>query len=612
MPLGLDLRDQVAVARYLAKWLLILTPVAAAIGSVSALFLWSLQWATETRWEYSWLLFLLPLAGFLSAVLYHRFGRSVEGGNNLLVDEIHAPGGGVPPRIVPLVFGATVIAHLFGASVGREGTAIQMGGGIASAFSRVLRLGPDDLRTLLMAGVAAGFGAVFGTPIAGAIFAMEVLALGRMEYGAIIPVLYASLAADYTASAWNAHHTVYHIAIVGRDGDLPFDALMMARAALAGIAFGLAAVLFAELTHGLARAFRAFVRNPLFRPVIGGAVIIAFVFLLGTRDYLGLGVTSPDAGATTILSSFESGGADPASWWWKIAFTSLALGSGFKGGEVTPLFFIGATLGNRIAALLSAPADLFAGLGFVAVFAGAANTPLACTVMGIELFGADAAPYIAVACFVAYLVSGHSGIYLSQRIGTPKVWSVAVPQEASLRALREGRAPVALPFALRSFRPEAPATLLEGASDLGDTYNIRRQELGLVRIYMPPREKAPRSGFMASWRTRPLYRVIIDAAKQAGLMNAVAHPTQYGFSGSQAIQARGVTAEVPNDALMLCVELIAPSHELERFCEQHGTLLAGKIIVHKVVEHWHIDHGAVVVDAVASEDDVTGELHAVP
>jgi H+/Cl- antiporter ClcA len=431
--------EQVEVVRYLAKWIALLTPVAVVVGSTSSAFLWALERATDERFERPWLLYLLPLAGLTVALLYHRFGRSVEGGNNLLVDEVHEPGGGVPPRIVPLIFVGTVVSHLAGASVGREGTAVQMGGGLASAFNRVFRLGAEDRKTLLMAGIAAGFGAVFGTPIAGAVFAMEVLAIGRMQYGALIPVLYAALAADYVVGAWGTEHTVYHIALSTPDGNLPFDAVLMAKVAFAGGLFGLTAMVFAELVHGLGRAFRQAVASPLVRPVAGGMLIIAAVLMLGTREYLGLGVSSPNAGDVTILSSFEEGGADPFSWWWKLAFTVLALVSGFKGGEVTPLFFIGASLGNRLGVLLRAPVDLFAGLGFVAVFAGAANTPLACTIMGIELFGAGSAPYIAVACFVAYLVSGHSGIYLSQRIATPKVVPAAGTQPGEMPTLRESR-----------------------------------------------------------------------------------------------------------------------------------------------------------------------------
>ncbi len=182
LPLRADPGRFAAAVRYLVTWFVLVTPVAAAAGSAAALFLWSLDRVTRERFENPWLLFLLPAAGLASAALYHRFGRSVEAGNNLLIDEIHEPGGGIPPRIVPLIFLTTVGGHLFGAPVGREGTAVQMGGGIAAAFARTVSLSPARVRTLLMAGIAAGFGAVFGTPIAGAIFAIEVLAIGRFEY----------------------------------------------------------------------------------------------------------------------------------------------------------------------------------------------------------------------------------------------------------------------------------------------------------------------------------------------------------------------------------------------------------------------------------------------
>ena len=426
--------EQWDVARYFARWVLLLTPVAAAIGSAVAAFLWALDRVTDARFDHPWLLYLLPVSGLLTALMYQRLGPRAERGNNLIVDEILEPVDGVPARMTPLIFIGAVSSHLTGASVGREGSAMQMGGSIAAAFNRLFRLEKDDLGTLLMAGVAAGFGSIFGTPIAGAVFGMEVVAVGRLEYRALLPVLYASLAADFVTALWGFHLATYPVAVAAPDGPLPFDAWLMVKVAVAGAGFGIAALLFAELGHGFGRLFHRYLRSPLLRPVVGGLIVIAAVFALGTREYLGLGVSSPHPGDVTVATAFLPGGANDFSWWWKLAFTALCIGAGFKGGEVTPMFFIGAALGNRMAALLQAPVDLFASLGFVGVLAGAANTPLTCTIMGIEMFGAANAPYVAVACFTAYLVSGHSGIFLSQRVAVSKT---PVRDWAGPRTLRD-------------------------------------------------------------------------------------------------------------------------------------------------------------------------------
>ena len=439
-------RDQIALLRYALKWMLIAGPVGAAIGSAVALFLWSLEAATACRQGHPWLLWLLPVGGVGIGAMYHLFGKSAEAGNNLIVDEIHEPGGGVPARMAPLVLIGTVATHFFGGSAGREGTAIQMGGSLSAEVGRRLRLGPVDTRQLLTAGVAGGFGAVFGVPLAGAIFAVEVLALGRLSYEAILPCLIASIVGDWTTRAWGIHHTTYAVTALSPLASTHLSWPLLGKVALAAVAFGLAGTLFAELTHGLGRAFKTLSPSPLLRPVIGGLIIIGLAYAVG-RDYIGLGVHVNPGASVSIVTCFHPGGATAFSWWWKILFTAVTLSSGFKGGEVTPLFFIGAALGNTLAWLLNAPVDLFAGLGFVAVFAGATNTPLACTIMGLELFapgrsdrvGNGFAVYLAVACFVAYLSSGHSGIYLSQRIGTPKFAS-AWGEGDSLRTARE-RAP---------------------------------------------------------------------------------------------------------------------------------------------------------------------------
>jgi H+/Cl- antiporter ClcA len=463
MPFRFSPREYLALGRYLARWLLLAVPAGAVAGSAVALFLWSLDHATRARLQHPWLLYLLPVAGALVGLLYHRYGKPVAAGNDLVMDRIHEPGGGVPARMAPLVLLGTLATHLCGGSAGREGTAVQMGGSIASTLGRLLRLSEEDTRTLLMAGVAAGFGAVFGTPLAGAVFAMEVLVIGRIESAALVPVLLASMAGDWTASAWGIHHTPYRIAspagLSSGGVVLHGGPLLLAKMALAAAAFGLASVLFAEMAHGLSRLFRRLVPSPVLRPVAGALVVIALVHLLGTRDYLGLGVMPGQPGGASIVTSFVPGGVGPWSWWWKILFTGVTLGSGFKGGEVTPLFFVGAALGNALAGPLGVPVDLLAGLGFVAVFAGATNTPLACTLMGIELFGAEYALHIAVACFLAYLFSGHSGIYLSQRIATPKAAGLGRPAEPTLRAAREARPGLGGIRFVRRVRPLSPPEL---------------------------------------------------------------------------------------------------------------------------------------------------------
>ncbi|MBK9990739.1 MAG: voltage-gated chloride channel family protein [Verrucomicrobia bacterium] len=434
----LDLREHAAVLWQLLRWTLLVVPVGILAGSASALFLWSLDRVTTLRFQQGWLLFLLPVAGVVVGWIYHRVGQSAAGGNNLIIEQIHVPGGGVPRRMAPLILGATLITHLFGGSAGREGTAVQMGGSLASAYGRLCRFGEENMRVLLMAGVAAGFGSVFGTPLTGAIFAMEVLVIGRMRYDALIPVLVASVVADTTCSAWGIAHAHYQITFDAASGGyLHLDGWLVAKVVLAAVAFGLVSRFFAELIHALQKGYERLIPIAWLRPALGGLLVIALVYLVGTRDYLGLSVSSPDPKAVTLLSVFQAGGATPWSWWWKLLFTVITLGAGFKGGEVTPLFFIGAALGNTLAVLLGAPVDLFAGLGFIAVFAGAANTPLACTIMGIELFGAHYAVYFALACFVAYFFSGHSGIYLSQRVGVAKRNGADLPPDISLRETRE-------------------------------------------------------------------------------------------------------------------------------------------------------------------------------
>jgi H+/Cl- antiporter ClcA len=431
--------EQFAIANYLLKWAFLVSPMAIAVGSIVALFLWLLDQATQFRWQNGWIIYFLPVAGVIIYFLYHQFGKKTEAGNNLIIDEIHEPDGGVPARIAPLVLLTTLMTHLFGGSAGREGTAVQMGGGIAGLFGRWLKLNPQDLRVLLMAGIAAGFAAVFGTPVTGTVFAMEVIAIGSIKYDALLPCLIASLIANFTCNSWGIHHTAYSIHFTHSDSNsfLGIDYLLIGKTVMAGIAFGLIAFLFGEMQHGIKEMSNRFIKIKWLIPAIGGCLIIGLSVLLDTRDYLGLGVTSEKPNGLSIVNAFTQGGVTNWSWFWKLLFTAITLGTGFKGGEVTPLFFIGAALGNTIAWISGAPIDLFAALGFIAVFAGATNTPLACTIMGVELFGGEPILYYAIACFIAYYFSGHSGIYSAQRISSSKIHSKNTYTQTSIKHLSD-------------------------------------------------------------------------------------------------------------------------------------------------------------------------------
>lgn len=398
---------------YLAKWLTIGSTIGILAGTTSATLLTALEWATVGRESYPWLIWLLPLGGFLSGLIYHYWGSSVAGGNNLLLAEIHDPTTPIPLLMVPLVLLGTTISHLFGGSAGREGSALQMSAAVSDRLTSIFRLNslvgvasPTENRSILLtAAISSGFASVFGTPLAGTLFGLEVIAVGSLRYGGLFPCAIAATVGDQITLAWGLEHTLYQIPIVPK-----LTALGILSAIIAGLIFGITARVFVVLAQSIDTYFKAKIAYPPFRPAIGGIFVTIATELVGSTKYIGLGIP-------TIVSAFHTQ-LPPWDFVAKIGFTALTIGSGFKGGEVTPLFYIGATLGNTLSPLLHLPAPLLAGMGFAAVFAGAAKTPLASTVMAIELFGAPVGIYAAIACICSYLGSGHPSIYPAQKISS--------------------------------------------------------------------------------------------------------------------------------------------------------------------------------------------------
>ncbi len=405
--------EQIPIAIYTLKWLLIAGIIGVLVGVAGAGFLYSLQWATDWRESHKWIIWLLPLGGAFVGILYHYWGKEVEAGNNLLLEEIHNPKKVIPFKMAPLVLFGTIMTHLFGGSAGREGTAVQMGASISDQLTHLFKLKARDKKIIIIAGISAGFAAVFGTPIAGAIFGLEVYFIGKMRYTAILPSFFAAIIGNFVT-----HHLVDYMGMTHTNYNVgkvipEMTPLNLGLAVIAGILFGLAGRSFSKLTAFVGAKFKEYVKYPPLRPFIGGIVVAIAVYFMGTTRYIGLGVP-------TIVDAFHTNSLPFYAFALKLLFTAWTLGAGYKGGEVTPLFFIGATLGNALSYVIPLPMGLLAGMGFVAVFAAAANTPIATIFMAIELFGVECGLYVAVACIVAYFFSGHSGIYKSQVVGDSK------------------------------------------------------------------------------------------------------------------------------------------------------------------------------------------------
>ncbi|WP_256208807.1 chloride channel protein [Paenibacillus sp. CF384] len=415
------------------NWIMYSAVIGIAVGSAAALFLAGLEYATYLQNSFSWLLLLLPVAGAGMSGLFVKYGANTAKGNNLIIEQIRRRDNHldlyerVPIRMAPLILLGTWITHLFGGSAGREGTAVQIGGSLADWFGRTVQADAAGRRILLLCGISAGFGAVFGTPWAGAVFALEVVIMGRrLAYNAILPCFVAAFVANYTTLAWGIDHIKYSMG-----SDIPsISWVVLLKVLIASILFGWMSLIFTAAIQFVKRISSKLIPLVWIRAFLGGLLIIGLVLAAGTREYLGLSLP-------LLVQSFQEQ-VPGAAFLWKTLFTVITLGTGYLGGEVTPLFVIGAALGNALAPLLHLSVAFLAGLGLIAVFSGAANAPLACAVLGLELFGTSGAGYMLLACFVSYMFSGHNGIYSSQLIGVAKPrYYLKVPGLSMLQSKRE-------------------------------------------------------------------------------------------------------------------------------------------------------------------------------
>ncbi len=384
------------------KWIAMYILIGGIIGTATAFFLQTLDDVTLFREEHLWVIYFLPIAGLVIGLLYYYYGTAANKGNNLLIETHHSLENGetpkpVPFKMAPLVLFSTLLTHIAGGSAGREGTAVQMGGAIADQFTGLFKLNTADRKTILIIGISSGFAAVFGTPLAGAIFALEILSIKKVKINQVFGSFFVAYVAHYSCLAWQVKHTIYSVP------NIPVISLTtLLWAIAAGIIFGLTALAFTSTGKLFENIFNKIKFAPL-RPFIGGIIIALFIVVFNSTKFIGLGIP-------TIQDAFinNAGQFDFAI---KLILTSFTLSAGFKGGEVTPLFFIGATLGNLLIWFIPLPMALLAGMGFVAVFSGATNCVFASIALGLELFGMKAGIYVGLASIAAYFTSGSNGIY---------------------------------------------------------------------------------------------------------------------------------------------------------------------------------------------------------
>ncbi len=384
------------------KWGIFSTFVGIIVGAASSAFAFCLKEVTKIREAYPQMIFFLPLAGIVIVLLYSLFQYKNDKGTNLVISSIHSPDK-VPFRMAPLIFITTLITHLFGGSAGREGAALQLGGAIGQKLADVFHFDERDQRIVVMCGMSAAFSAVFGTPIAASIFAMEIISVGVMYYVALVPCVFSSLVASKFATHFGIEPHVYDLVHSPKFHLVPGLKIILLALLCAALS-----VIFCECLHSLGDIYRTYLKNPYLRIVVSSLIIIGLTLLFHTTDYMGAGVS--------VIGRAIAGDVRPEAFLLKIVFTALTLEAGFKGGEIVPSFFIGATFGCLFGQLAGISPSLCAGVGMISVFCGVTNCPITSILIAFELFGYEAVPYFLLAVSVSYLMSGYYGLYNDQTI----------------------------------------------------------------------------------------------------------------------------------------------------------------------------------------------------
>lgn len=415
-----DVKNFFGHFRVYLKWLGLALVLGAVLGAVAAGFYYALFYAGELREQHRWLIWLLPVAGLIIALLYYLFDKEPQTeehkGTNMVLAAVNGSED-IPFRMLPLIFVSSAISHLFGASVGREGAALQMGASLGSTVSRFLKFNENDTKILIMTGMSAAFAAIFGSPLTAAVFSMEVISVGIMYYAALVPCMVSALTALYIARLLGVQYAVYHLDLVPALAPLSAGKVM-----LLGVLCALLSIAICYTLVTTENAMQHIFDNPFVKIFVAGTVIALLTLLVGNQDYNGLG-------AAVILRA----AAGQAVWYaflLKLLFTSISLAGGYRGGEIVPSLFMGATFGCAVAGLLGLPPSVGAALGMIAVFCGVTNSPIASFIMGLELFGGQGMWMFGLVVAVSYMLSGYYGLYKSQLILYSKYRSVYVHRKA--------------------------------------------------------------------------------------------------------------------------------------------------------------------------------------